>query len=86
MRAAGFIVLVVGNLALALPSASESSTRIFDSRQYLGSYLRLLAPYSWGPDGPFLSEIFRMAPPGALVVTMAVFVAVAAGGMAQSGD
>ena len=81
-RAAGFIVLVVGNLALALADASESSTRIFDSRHNIFWIVSTIAGaiLVGALTVPFLSEIFRMAPPGALVVTMAVLVAVAAGG------
>ena len=81
-RAAGFIVLVLGNLVLALADASGSETRLFDSRHNI----------FWGVSAvaalvllgtmtvPFLSDIFRVEAPGGAVIALSIIVAVIAGG------
>ena len=81
-RAAGFIVLVLGNLVLALADASGSETRLFDSRHNI----------FWGVSAvaalvllgtmtvPFLSDIFRVEAPNGAVIALSVFVAIVAGG------
>lgn len=81
-RAAGFIVLVVGNLVLALAGSSESSTRLFDPRHNIFWIVSAIAAaiLVGALTIPFLSEIFRMAPPDGLVIAMAILTAVAAGG------
>ncbi len=81
-RAAGFIVLVVGNLVLALADASESSTHLFDPRHNIFWIVSAIAAavLLGALTVPFLSDIFRMAPPGGLVIAMAILIAFAAGG------
>ena len=81
-RAAGFIVLVIGNLVLALADASESATRLFDPRHniFWGVSAIAAAILTGALTVPFLSDIFRMAPPSGLVMAMAVLIALAAGG------
>ena len=81
-RAAGFTVLVLGNLVLALADASGSETRLFDSRHNI----------FWGVSAvaalvllgtmtvPFLSDIFRVEAPNGAVIALSVFVAIIAGG------
>ena len=81
-RAAGFMVLVLGNLVLALADASGSETRLFDSRHNI----------FWGVSAvaalvllgtmtvPFLSDIFRVEAPGGAVIALSIIVAVIAGG------
>ena len=81
-RAAGFIVLVIGNLVLALADASESATRLFDPRHNI----------FWGVSAmaavvlvstltiPFLSEIFRLETPDGGVLAISALIAVIAGG------
>jgi len=81
-RAAGFIVLVVGNLVLALADASGSSTRLFDPRHNIFWIVSAIAAaiLVGALTVPFLSDIFRMAPPDGLVIALAIVTAVAAGG------
>lgn len=81
-RAAGFIALVVGNLALALADASESSTRLFDPRHNIFWIVSALAAaiLAGTLTVPFLSEVFRIAPPDGFVTAMAILIAVVAGG------
>ena len=81
-RAAGFMVLVLGNLVLALADASGSETRLFDSQHNI----------FWGVSAvaalvllgtmtvPFLSDIFRVEAPGGAVIALSIIVAVIAGG------
>jgi Ca2+-transporting ATPase len=81
-RAAGFMVLVIGNLVLALADAAGTATRLFDSRHNI----------FWGVSAiaavvlvgtmtvPFLSEIFRVEAPDGAVIALSVFIAVIAGG------
>jgi P-type Ca2+ transporter type 2C len=81
-RAAGFMVLVIGNLVLALADASGTATRLFDSRHNI----------FWGVSAiaavvlvctmtvPFMSEIFRVEAPDSAVIVLSVFVAIIAGG------
>jgi Ca2+-transporting ATPase len=76
------MVLVIGNLVLALADASGTATRLFDSRHNI----------FWGVSAiaavvlvctmtvPFLSEIFRVEAPDSAVIVLSVFVAVIAGG------
>ncbi len=82
MRAAGFIVLVVGNLALALADASDSSTRLFDPRHNVFWIVSAIAAaiLVGTLTIPFLSDVFRMAPPDGFVIAMAILIAVGAGG------
>jgi Ca2+-transporting ATPase len=81
-RAAGFIVLVVGNLVLALADASGSSTHLFDPRHNIFWIVSAIAAsiLVGALTVPFLSDIFRMAPPDGLVIALAIVTAVAAGG------
>ena len=81
-RAAGIIVLVIGNLVLALADASESATRLFDPRHniFWGVSAIAAAILAGALTIPFLSSIFGMAPPGGLVIAMAILIALAAGG------
>jgi Ca2+-transporting ATPase len=81
-RAAGFIVLVVGNLALALADASDSSTRLFDPRHSVFWIVSAIAAaiLVGTLTIPFLSDVFRMAPPDGFVIAMAILIAVGAGG------
>ena len=81
-RAAGFMVLVLGNLVLALADASGSATRLFDSRHNI----------FWGVSAvaalvllgtmtvPFLSDIFRVEAPNGAVIALSILVAAIAGG------
>lgn len=81
-RAAGFTVLVIGNLGLALADSSESATRLFDPRHnvFWGvgavATVVLATIMTW----PVLSEIFRVEAPDAAVVAMSALVALVAGG------
>ncbi len=81
-RAAGFTVLVIGNLGLALADSSESATRLFDPRHnvFWGvgavAAVVLATIMTW----PVLSEIFRVEAPDAAVVAMSALVALVAGG------
>jgi len=81
-RAAGFIVLVVGNLVLALADASGSATRLFDPRHYIFWTVSAIAGaiLTGALTIPFLSDIFRTEAPDELIVAAAILVAVAAGG------
>jgi len=81
-RAAGFIVLVVGNLVLALADASGSSTHLFDPRHNIFWIVSAIAAsiLVGALTVPFLSDIFRMAPPNGLVIALAIVTAVGAGG------
>ncbi|MBK8839678.1 MAG: cation-translocating P-type ATPase [Hyphomonadaceae bacterium] len=81
-RAAGFMVLVIGNLVLALANASGSATQLFDPRHNI----------FWGVGAvavvvlvgtltiPFLSEIFRVEAPDGAIIALCVMTAVIAGG------
>ena len=81
-RAAGFIVLVVGNLALALADASDSSTRLFDPRHNVFWIVSAIAAaiLVGTLTIPYLSDVFRMAPPDGFFIAMAILIAVGAGG------
>jgi Ca2+-transporting ATPase len=81
-RAVGFIVLVVGNLVLALADASGSATRLFDPRHYIFWTVSAIAGaiLTGALTIPFLSDIFRTEAPNGLVVAAAILVAVTAGG------
>jgi Ca2+-transporting ATPase len=81
-RAAGFMVLVIGNLVLALADAAGTATRLFDPRHNI----------FWGVSAiaavvlvgtmtvPFMSEIFRVEAPDGGIIALSIFVAVIAGG------
>ncbi len=81
-RAAGFIVLVIGNLVLALTDASESATRLFDPRHniFWGVSAMAAVVLTATLTVPVLSEIFRVETPDSVVVAIAGLVAVIAGG------
>jgi Ca2+-transporting ATPase len=86
-RAAGFIVLVVGNLALALSDASEIATRLFDSRHAIfwsvsAIAVAVLAGALTIPD---VSHIFRMEAPDGYVIAAASLIAIGAGGWYGAG-
>ncbi len=81
-RAAGFIVLVIGNLVLALSDATETATRLFDPRHNVFWGVSLVAAIilTGTLTVPFLSEIFRVEAPDGTVIAMAALVAIIAGG------
>ena len=81
-RAAGFMVLVIGNLVLALADASGTATRLFDSRHNIFWAVSAIAAVVLVGTMtiPFLSEIFRVQAPDGAVIALSVFVAVVAGG------
>jgi P-type Ca2+ transporter type 2C len=81
-RAAGFIVLVIGNLVLALADASGSATRLFDVRHniFWGVGALAVVVLVGTLTVPFLSEIFRLEAPDGIVIALAVIVAFLAGG------
>jgi Ca2+-transporting ATPase len=81
-RAAGFIVLVVGNLVLALADASESATRLFDRRHNIFWIVSAVATavLAGTLTLPLLSAIFRVQSPDWVVIAVATLIAVAAGG------
>jgi Ca2+-transporting ATPase len=81
-RAAGFTVLVLGNLVLALADASGSETRLFDQRHNIfWGVSAVAALVLFGTmTVPFLSDIFRVEAPNSAVIALSVFVAIIAGG------
>jgi P-type Ca2+ transporter type 2C len=81
-RAAGFMVLVIGNLVLALADASESATRLFDPRHniFWGVAAMAVIVLAGTLTVPFLSQIFRVEAPDSGVIAISVVVAVIAGG------
>ena len=81
-RGAGFIVLVTGNLVLALADASGSGTRLFDPRHRIFWGVSIVASIALAGTltVPFLSEIFRVEAPDGIVIAMSVLVAIVAGG------
>jgi Ca2+-transporting ATPase len=81
-RAAGFIVLVLGNLVLALSDASGSSTRLFGRRHTIFWIVSAIASaiLAGALTVPLLSGIFRMEPPDALVILGSVILALVSGG------
>jgi P-type Ca2+ transporter type 2C len=81
-RAMGFIVLVIGNLALALTEASEASTPLFDRRHLVfwvvgGVAVAILAS---ALTVPLLSRIFQLSAPNGASIAAAIVVSVIAGG------
>lgn len=81
-RAAGFTVLVIGNLVLALADASSSATRLFDPRHNIFWGVGAIAAVvlAGTMTVPFLSGIFRVEAPDGFVIALSVLVAVIAGG------
>lgn len=81
-RAMGFIVLVVGNLVLALSDASEASTKLFDSRHLTFWIVGALAAaiLTSALILPVMSAIFRMSAPASGEILAAILIAIAAGG------
>lgn len=81
-RALGFIVLVVGNLVLALTEASEASTPIFDRRHIVFWTVGVAAAaiLTGALTVPLLSRIFQLSAPDGASIAYAVAIAFAAGG------
>jgi hypothetical protein len=81
-RAMGFIVLVVGNLVLALSDAAEASTGLFDRRHLTFWIVGFLAAaiLTGALTIPVMSGIFRMAAPAPAAILASIFTAIAAGG------
>ncbi len=81
-RALGFIVLVIGNLVLALTEASEASTPLFDRRHLVFWVVGALAAaiLASALTVPVLSGIFQLSAPDGKSMAAAVVIAVAAGG------
>ncbi len=81
-RAAGFMVLVIGNLVLALADASGPATRLFDPRHNIFWIVSAIAAIVLAGTltVPFLSQIFRVEAPDGSVIAIAGLVAVVAGG------
>ncbi|MEQ1782714.1 MAG: cation-translocating P-type ATPase [Hyphomonadaceae bacterium] len=81
-RAAGFIVLVISNLVLALADASESATRLFDPRHtvFWGIGAMAVVVLIGTLSVPFLSQIFRVEAPDTGVLVISATIAVIAGG------
>jgi len=81
-RAAGLMVLVIGNLTLALADASGSATRLFDPRHniFWGVGAMAVVVLVSALTVPLLSEIFHVEAPDGVVIGLSVIVAVIAGG------
>lgn len=81
-RAAGFIVLLIGNLVLALTDASESTTQLLDSRHAIFWAIGTLAVIVLATTlaTPFLANFFHFETPDGAVIACAVLIAVVAGG------
>ncbi len=81
-RALGFIVLVVGNLVLALSEASEASTPLFDRRHLVFWVVGAIAAaiLTSALTVPFLSRIFQLSAPSAVSIAVAIVVSIIAGG------
>jgi Ca2+-transporting ATPase len=81
-RALGFIVLVVGNLVLALSDASEASTPLFDRRHLVFWIVSAIAAaiLASALTIPALSRIFQFSAPDGMLIAAAVLIAIIAGG------
>jgi Ca2+-transporting ATPase len=81
-RALGFIVLVIGNLALALTGASEASTPLLDRRHLVFWVVGALAAVILASalTVPALSRIFQLSAPNGASIVAAIVVSVIAGG------
>jgi Ca2+-transporting ATPase len=81
-RALGFVVLVIGNLVLALTEASEVSTPLFDRRHVAFWAVSAIAAIILASalTVPALSRIFQLSAPDGASLVAAVVVALIAGG------
>ncbi len=81
-RALGFIVLVVGNLVLALTEASEASTPLFDRRHLVFWMVCALAVaiLASALTIPLFSRIFMLSSPGIDSLVAAIVISIIAGG------
>jgi len=81
-RALGFIVLVIGNLVLALTEASEASTPLFDRRHLVFWVVGAVAAaiLASALTVPFFSRIFQLSAPDGASIAMAIVISVIAGG------
>ncbi len=81
-RALGFIVLVIGNLVLALAEASETSTPLFDRRHLTFWVVGAIAAaiLTSALTVPLMSRIFQLSAPDGASIAAAIFIAVVAGG------
>jgi len=81
-RALGFIVLVMGNLVLALTEASEASTPLFDRRHLVFWVVGAIAAVilTSALTVPLLSRIFQLSAPDGASMAAAILISVIAGG------
>jgi Ca2+-transporting ATPase len=81
-RAAAFVALVASNLVLAFAESAEVGTSFFDRRRYVFWSIAVVA----AGIGyailfvPTISDVFAVAPPSSLTISLALVVAVLAGG------
>jgi len=81
-RALGFVVLVIGNLVLALTEASEASTPLFDRRHLVFWVVGAVAAAILvsALTAPWLSRIFQLSAPNGGSIAMAIVISLIAGG------